>query len=343
MLRLVVAAAGPLLVLAPGARAQTANGANGGSMVITSPALGGGTTTTNSNGSGTPVVPQSIAGQLSSEIQQLQEQVQELTGQVQVATHQAQVNAAAIKRMQADVDLRFQQLNSAGTPAVGATTGSSAQPPMAAAQQPPMTAAQPPTAAAAPAATVGGNGPTPLAGAGPAGPSQGSGTGLAPGPQILGTIPEKDLKRQEATEPAPEKTQQAAAAPKPVGPVAAYEAAYGLVQHGNYPAAADAFKAFVAKYPHNRLTANARYWQAEMAYVQKDFRQSAGLFAEAYKHYPQSSRAPEMLYKLSESFARLGMNKQACTSLSLLFQEHPGMPSRIRRAADVNKRKLGCH
>jgi hypothetical protein len=37
------------------------------------------------------------------------------------------------------------------------------------------------------------------------------------------------------------------------------------------------------------------------------------------------------------------MNKQACTSLALLFQEHPGMPDRIRRAATVNRRKLGCH
>ncbi len=283
-------------------QAQVAAGGVPSTTVVNSPALGGGTTSSFSSPS-PGNVSGNLAVQLTDRVDQLETQVQQITGKVEEATHKANEVSAQLQRLQADIDLRFKELQGGGAAAAAAAAAGSA---------------------------------VPGGGAEGGGPAAGS----APGPQVLGTMAAQDLKKAE-------QQQAASAAAAPVqfkDPQAMYDDAYAKIQSGDYNGAQDRFKAFVAKYPTHQLAANAQFWIADIAYMQKDFRQSAAMFLEAYKKYPKNSKAADMLYKAGASFARLDPPRktEACTAFKLLFEEHPSMPEHVRRAADADKKTLGC-
>ena len=125
-------------------------------------------------------------------------------------------------------------------------------------------------------------------------------------------------------------------------PKTLYNNAYSLAQLGDYAAAENGFRAFVAKYPENRLAGNAQYWLGDIAYSHKDFKRSAILFGEAYKKYPKDVKAPDMLYKFAASFAQLNMKREACQAYSLLFAQYPTIPDRLRRATAADRQRLVC-
>jgi tol-pal system protein YbgF len=161
--------------------------------------------------------------------------------------------------------------------------------------------------------------------------------GLAPGPQVLGTISDKDLKKGAAAAPA-----AATAKEIPKDPKAAYDAAYALYQSNDFAESGSAFKAFLAKYPEHQLAPSATYWVGESSYAQKDYKAALVTFAEGYKKFPNSTKAPDLLYKMGQSFAQVGMTKEACSSYKRLFDVHTDMPERLRKAATADKAKLGC-
>lgn len=282
-------------------------------------ARGGSTVVRSNDGS----VAGTMAQRLDDRINELEELNRQLTGKIEEANFKAQQLNKQLERMQADIDLRFKDLEAA--------RASGAQAPAAAPQQQSMS--MPAAGATRPdgapvlippkGVNLGGN--------------SSDGTGPAPGPQNLGSMPAGALRKGEA-----EAANQAAkAAPK--DPQAAYEEAYGLLQKGEYDAAEKGLQAFLKANPNHALAGNAQFWLGDIAFSQrKDFAASAKLFGEAYKKYPKHSKAPDMLYKLGASFGQLDMKDQACRTYALLFAEHPGMPDRIKRAATGDKQRLGC-
>ena len=285
-------------------QAQVSAGGVPSTTVVNSPALGGGGSTTYGGGSGSGNVQGNLAVQLSDRIDRLEAQVQQVTGKVEEATHKANEVAAQLQRMQADVDLRFKELQGGESMSMPGAAGANGN------------------ANATPGGTANAAG----------------GPGLAPGPQVLGTLSAKDMKNADQTAPA------APAAVQFKDPQAMYDDAYGKIQNGDYAGAEVQFKAFLAKFPSHQLAANAQFWIADIAYMRKDFKQSAAMFLEAYKKYPKNSKAADMLYKAGASFARLDppRKSEACTAFKLLFEEHPSMPEHVRRAANADKKTMGC-
>lgn len=287
-------------------QAQAArNGASGGSMVVTSPALGGGVG--RAPVSSSEPLPAGLATRLDDRVDQLEEMVRQLTGKLEESQFKTAQVAKQLERMQADIELRFKDLQATQQPAA-ALPGA--------------------TAAAAPTAGDKIN-LTPPKGADAAGP--------APGPQTLGTMPEKDMKKLMAAQPA------APAAPaKPLDPQGVYDAAYSAAQAGDYANAERGFTDFLAKNPSHQLAGNAQYWLGDIAYSKKDFGTAAGTFLDAYKKFPKHSKAPDMIYKAGSSFGQLGKKKEACTAFTILFNDHPQMPDRVKRAAVAEKQKYDC-
>ena len=168
------------------------------------------------------------------------------------------------------------------------------------------------------------------------GANSAEGEGPAPGPQVLGRMPERDMEKALAKPPVEPK-----AAPKDAQE--AYDEAYSLMQKGDYDGADRELQDFLKRYPNHALAGNAHYWLGEIAFSQrKDFAQAATLFGEAYKKYPKHTKAPDMLYKLGASLGQLGQKADACKAYSLLAQMHPDMPDRIKRAVAGDKQRLGC-
>ena len=255
-------------------------------------------------------------GDFSERLDELTEQLRDLTGKLEEANHKATQNAAKLDRMQADTDLRFKDIQ----------------------QSIQQLSPQQQTNAATPAAE-----PPPVApeGSSKPGAATADGSGFAKGPQVLGTISDKDLKKSKEDSPVAE-APRPVAKPMPKDPKAAYDSAYALYQARDFDGAQDAFKAFRAKFPEHQLAASAAYWQGESAFSQKDFRQAVTTFAEAYKKYPNSTKAPDILFKMGASFGQLNMTKEACRAYRLLGEDYPDMPDRLTKAVKAEKTKLGC-
>lgn len=280
------------------------------SLVVTSPSAQGGAVAKNGQ------MPAGIADRLDD----LEDQLRQLTGKVEEANHQAGVTATKLERFQADVELRFKELSEQ--------------------IHPPQSAAAPQEEPAVPETPAP---PSPGGKKQPVPPNNSAeNPGLAPGPQVLGTISDKDMKKSAAAAPKEAAAKEAAAKEAPKDPKAAYDAAYALYQGNDFAGSAEAFKAFLAKYPEHQLAPSATYWVGESAFAQKDYKTALVSFADGYKKFPNSTKAPDLLFKMGLSFEQVGMTKEACSSIRRLFDVHKDMPDRLRKAATAEKTKLGC-
>ncbi len=266
----------------------------GGPTVIRSPAAGGSSSYAPGGGDAAPALPPGMAARLDDRVDMLEEQLRQLTGKVEEANYRAQQALKQMERMQADIDLRFKDLQAGG----GAAPADPAK------------------------AELGAN-------------SAGS-PGAAPGPQVLGSMPEKDLKK------ALQQPAAAAPAPQPKDPQALYDQAYAAAQRGDYDTAEKGFQDFLSKYGNHALAGNASYWLGDIAYARKDFAAAAATFLEAYKQHGKHTKAPDMIFKAGSAFGQLGKKKEACTAFGILFKEHPNMPDRVKRAATAEKAKYEC-
>lgn len=278
-------------------QSQMARGGAGGSTVITSPALGGGATTPRPSGVGAPM-PAGLATRLDERVDQLEDLVRQLTGRVEEANFKAQQVSKQLERLQADIDLRFKDLQ-----------GQQGQQGQSGAAQP--------AQLSMPAAGKSADEPGP-----------------APGPQTLGTLSDKDLKKAAPAAAAP------AAPPKDAQGL--YDMAYDALQGGDYATAEKGFQDFMSKYGSHQLAGNAQYWLGDIAYVRKDFNTAAVTFLEGYKKFPKHSKAADMIYKAGSAFGQMGKKKEACTAFGILFSEQPKMPDRVKRAATAEKQKYDC-
>jgi len=121
-----------------------------------------------------------------------------------------------------------------------------------------------------------------------------------------------------------------------------YNYAFGKLREADYPAAEQALRGFVQRYPNDALAGNAQYWLGETYYVRKDYNNAAATFAEGYRKYPQSGKAADNLLKLGMSLGNIGQKKEACLTFNQLAHDFPKASSNITERATQEKQRLGC-
>lgn len=121
-----------------------------------------------------------------------------------------------------------------------------------------------------------------------------------------------------------------------------YDFAFSLLKQGNYEEAGQAFQEFLQLYPQQELAGNAAYWLGESYYARKDYQRSAQIFAEGFKNYPGSSKAPDNLLKLALSFSNLGSTVEACSTLKVLGQRFPQATPTILERMRSERQRLNC-
>src|SRR5437763_1917075 len=140
----------------------------------------------------------------------------------------------------------------------------------------------------------------------------------------------------------------AAAAPPSARPLPSgstseqYNHAFGLLKQADYPAAEAALKAFVEQHPNDPMAGNAQYWLGETYYTRGRYADAASAFAEGYKRYPKSSKAPDELLKLGMALARANQKQNACIALTQLDHDFPAPGAAIKERASTEKKRLGC-
>ena len=80
-----------------------------------------------------------------------------------------------------------------------------------------------------------------------------------------------------------------------------FQLAFDLLRNQRFEEAKTSFLVFIDENKDNTLSGTAHYWLGEIYLLKKEYREAALILAEGYQQYPQSIKAPDMLYKLSES------------------------------------------
>ena len=106
---------------------------------------------------------------------------------------------------------------------------------------------------------------------------------------------------------------------------AEYQAAYALLspQRKAYAEAADAFAAFLDRYPEDPLAANAHYWMGEAFYVSQRNVEARSAFETVVAKYPDSSKAPGALFKIARLQQAAGENDAARESYRQVLARYP--------------------
>lgn len=125
-------------------------------------------------------------------------------------------------------------------------------------------------------------------------------------------------------------------------PTLQYEQAFADLKSERYDSAQKGFEAFLETYKDHSLASNAKYWLGETYYVQGNFDTAARIFAEGYRAYPKSTKAPDNLLKLGMSLAGMGKKDDACIALAQLPNKHADGSGAVLRRGEQERERLNC-
>ena len=110
---------------------------------------------------------------------------------------------------------------------------------------------------------------------------------------------------------------------KKISPEDQFQSAFDNIREKNWEEAKKLFKKFIDDNPENQLAGSAHYWLGELYILENKHRDAALIFAEGYQNFPKSIKAPDMLFKLSQSLYEVEKNDDACKTLEKLMNDFP--------------------
>jgi len=271
-------------------------------------------------------------------LNRLEDQMRDLTGRVEEYTNQIEQLHARIEQINNDFAARANE----GGPAPGPMAGVG----------PPTRSLPPPGRAVPPSALSSASGPgaRELPDAGefpPPPPGMGRASGM-PEP-IFNTLTPPGTPAPPPPGP-PANVASAAGgglappgrAPSGGSPTDQYNHAFGLLKQADYPRAETELRAFVEQHPNDPMAGAAQYWLGDTYYARSRYADAARAFAEVYKRYPKSVKAPEALLKLGMSLGQANQKQNACVALAQLDQAFPHAAGNVKQQAAAEKKRLGC-
>ncbi|PWE29423.1 tol-pal system protein YbgF [Maritimibacter sp. 55A14] len=144
---------------------------------------------------------------------------------------------------------------------------------------------------------------------------------------IVGALPDTDTGSGDGPELA-------------VGEKADFDAAMEAYDHGEYEAAAEAFRRFTVNYPGGGLSSEAHFWRGEAHAAAGDWSSAARAYLESFSGAPDGPMAPEALYKLGVGLDRIGQREEACLTLAEVPARFQG--SEFAAEAEAEMSDLGC-
>jgi tol-pal system protein YbgF len=121
-----------------------------------------------------------------------------------------------------------------------------------------------------------------------------------------------------------------------------YDLAYGYVLRKDYALAEEGLRAFVKKYPNDRLVADANYWLGESLFQRQRYREAAESFLTVSTKFDTAGKAPDSLLRLGQSLAALKEKDAACATLGELPRKYPKAPANVKQAAEKEQKRVGC-
>ncbi len=110
---------------------------------------------------------------------------------------------------------------------------------------------------------------------------------------------------------------------KELTPEDQFQLAFDNIRNKNWDEAKDLLILFIQNNPTNQLSGSAHYWLGELYLLEEKFRDAALTFAEGFQKFPDSIKAPDMLYKLSTSLNEVDKKNESCKTLEKLLIDFP--------------------
>ena len=297
---------------------------------------------------------------LQNRITALEEQLRNLTGRVEEAEFRGRQTEARIDQLVADLDRRLAALEDR-TPSGPVTGDAFESGAMLGGTGPTASPGEAPaTGSVSGAGTSDGGGAGNTDGAMPevmaAGPGRapldspgvGSpGATIEPDPAardgfVLGTIPRDALLGiPRPSTDGPSGTAPAAALQG--NSASRFNAALGLLQTGDYSAAAVAFDRWVGDFPEDPQAPVASFWLGEAQLANGDLANAAATFAANYRTFgAEAPRAADNLLKLGTALAAMGDTTRACQTFGEMDRRYRDAGSGLRQALERERRAAGC-
>ena len=108
-----------------------------------------------------------------------------------------------------------------------------------------------------------------------------------------------------------------------MSPEEEFQEAFDNLRSQKFDEAKESFKTFIETHKDNTLSGSAHYWLGEIYILQKQHREAALILAEGYQKFPKSAKAPEILFKLSDSLIAIEKKSDACNTLKKIIKEFP--------------------
>ena len=121
-----------------------------------------------------------------------------------------------------------------------------------------------------------------------------------------------------------------------------YDFATSFLKVGDYNMAERAFKEFVDTNPEHDLAGSAQYWYAETFRIRQLYTDAASAYLEGYQKYPKSNKAPINLLKLGVSLVQIGEKDQGCLMITGVKKQYPQANQSVLQKAKYEEKKFEC-
>ncbi|MDC0518453.1 tol-pal system protein YbgF [Candidatus Pelagibacter sp.] len=121
-----------------------------------------------------------------------------------------------------------------------------------------------------------------------------------------------------------------------------YKFATSFLKVGDYSTAERAFREFVITNPEHDLAGNAQYWYAETFRIRQLYTDAASAYLEGYQKYPKGEKAPINLLKLGVSMVQIGEKDQGCKMINGVEKQYPKANQSVIQKAKYESQKFEC-
>ncbi|MDC0647921.1 tol-pal system protein YbgF [Candidatus Pelagibacter sp.] len=172
-------------------------------------------------------------------------------------------------------------------------------------------------------------------------------------PQDLGSISYKDTETSETSQQIESVDTTATVVtetfqaeekilPQDLSPKKQYEFATSFLKVGDYTTAERAFREFVLDNSEHELAGSAQYWYAETFRIRQLYTDAASAYLEGYQKYPKGSKAPINLLKLGVSMVQIGEKDQGCKMINGVELQYPKANQSVIQKAKYESKKFEC-
>ena len=136
--------------------------------------------------------------------------------------------------------------------------------------------------------------------------------------------------------------EQVATLPPTNSPRDEFDLGYGYIERKDYALADQTLRAFLQKYPSDRLVPEANYWLGESLYQRQRYRDAAESFLTVTTRFENSAKAPDSLLRLGQSLAALKEKEAACAAFGEVIRKYPKASAAVKQGVDREQKRVHC-